>query len=898
MPTELGTSFLPPRLVSLSLTNKSTRWKNSKVTKQSDQFLKQWSDSQKVLSEDNSTNGSLFSDASLHELLLARYCFGFFSNSFVDFEARCEIAASRNRLFQSFLEWNKGCSGAIASDINLAEMSFGVTPDPFSLLMQLVAHTSGQKTHGVFYTPKPIAKFAAQKAWNGINELCPGVKSVAILEPSVGSGVFIEQCLRLLGTNSVPKIANRLKQLNVTGVDLSPAAILITEFLLADPNYQFDFDLQISLFAGNTLTAKSHPIYQEFEAWRTETMTFKEDVEDFGSNAEFALRVQSTFEEAVRRDRYDLVIGNPPFAALTAGTDPWAGDLLHGRNSDDGGSVSYFEVDGQSLGEKKTWLHDDYVKFLRYAHWQIDRNGTGCVALVLNSGFINNLTFRGLRYQLAKSFDLIEVIDFGGDQRNRKDKEDENIFGIETGIAVLILGKERERQALDQTDLESSNGESKSDPTKREIERNVKYWNLYGTVREKFDWCDRFGSHQDEHVASNPPEVRNVRLVGPKYRFDQSPSSVELKYEKGWCVTEIFLNHWSAPVTARDHLIIDVSHGRLVKRIEAFLDPLKSDDEIRKSFFSTPRSNRYPQGDTRGWSLSAAREKLRQLDWEKCIIECDYRPFDQRFILWMPELIDWPRSKFREQFSIEDNPCFITRRQGPQDREYDYFWMTNYVPLDGIVRSDNRGNEYCFPKLVRNPSGASMLNLSEGFRQYLTVQFGLAGFQHEMAFDYIYGFVFCNAYRNLFANELPQSFPRVFLPNIIPPHTKSLFKTIADCGRRLRITHTEAFAADSICDEVLPPQGKQLGKRPEWKDGKLLFCNGQQIEMEEEVWTYRIGTHQVCRKLIGNYWRHFSADSLSHRVNRVATRIRQSLSIQSEIETAVENNGGFERSFL
>ena len=875
------------------------------MTKQADQFLKQWSDCRKLFLEENATSGSPFSDATLHELLLARYCFRFLSSSFEDFESRCKIAANRNLLFRFFVKWNKEFGGANASEIKVTNESLGRTSDPFSFLMQLVAFTSGQKIHGVFYTPKPVAKFVARKAWNGVNGICEKDESKSVLEPSVGSGVFLDQCLRLLGTKPVPKIANRLKQLNITGIDLSPAAILITEFLLADPNFQFDFDLKISLFAGNTLTAKLHPIYQEFEAWRTATQTFNKEVEGFKTGAKFSLHAQSTFETAVRKNRYDLVIGNPPFAALTAGTDPWASDLLHGRNSDGAGSISYFEVDGQSLGEKKTWLHDDYVKFLRYAHWQIDRSGAGCVALVLNSGFINNLTFRGLRYQLAKSFDLIEVIDFGGDQRNHKDKDDENVFGIETGIAVLILGKARGRESRPQSDLESSNGEAKLESAKIEIASEVKHYKLYGTAREKFDWCDRFGSRQIERLASNRLEVKSVKLVGPKYRFDQSPSIVELLYEKGWCATEIFLKFWSAPVTARDHLIIDVSRESLVARIKAFLDPRISDDEVRKAFFPAPRSSRNPRGDTRGWSLSAAREKLRQLDWEKQIIRCDYRPFDQRFILWMPEMVDWPRSEFRQQFSIENNACLITRRQAPQDREYDYFWMAIHVPLDGIVRSDNRGNEYCFPKFVLNKSGAPVLNLNETFRKYLCQQYELDSSQHESVFDYIYGFVFCLAYRKLFVDELPQSFPRIFFPRKNSPRAKSLFEMIVNCGSRLRITHTEAFKVDSIPDEALPIQKRRtteqslkgLAKRPEWKDGVLCFCDGEKIELEKDVWSYRIGTHQVCRKLIANYWRLLSADSLSRRVTSVAARIRQSLSIQNEIETAVDNNGGFEKRF-
>ena len=41
-------------------------------------------------------------------------------------------------------------------------------------------------------------------------------------------------------------------------------------------------------------------------------------------------------------------------------------------------SGNYFEVDGKSLGERNPkWLNDDYVKFIRFAQWRIERTGYG-----------------------------------------------------------------------------------------------------------------------------------------------------------------------------------------------------------------------------------------------------------------------------------------------------------------------------------------------------------------------------------------------------------------------------------------------------------------------------------------------------------------------------------------
>jgi len=47
------------------------------------------------------------------------------------------------------------------------------------------------------------------------------------------------------------------------------------------------------------------------------------------------------------------------------------------------GAITYYQVDGQPLGEKNPkWLQDDYVKFLRFAQWKISKAGQGIVAMI------------------------------------------------------------------------------------------------------------------------------------------------------------------------------------------------------------------------------------------------------------------------------------------------------------------------------------------------------------------------------------------------------------------------------------------------------------------------------------------------------------------------------------
>ncbi|MFM9157485.1 MAG: DNA methyltransferase, partial [Dolichospermum sp.] len=89
---------------------------------------------------------------------------------------------------------------------------------------------------------------------------------------------------------------------------------------------------------------------------------------------------------------------------------------------------------------------DDYVKFIRFGQWRIDKTGVGILAFVTNHGYLDNPTFRGLRQNLLQSFNRIYIVNLHG---NAKKKEvspdgsiDQNVFDIQQGVAILIAVKD------------------------------------------------------------------------------------------------------------------------------------------------------------------------------------------------------------------------------------------------------------------------------------------------------------------------------------------------------------------------------------------------------------------------------------------------------------------------
>jgi predicted helicase len=133
-----------------------------------------------------------------------------------------------------------------------------------------------------------------------------------------------------------------------------------------------------------------------------------------------------------------VVLGNPPYSGESINKGSWIMNLMEEYKFEPGTS--------HRLNEKNSkFINDDYVKFIRSGHYFIEKNGSGVLAFINNHGFLDNPTFRGMRWRLLKTFDLIYVIDLHG---NSKKKEvcpdgsvDENVFDIQPGVSINIFIK-------------------------------------------------------------------------------------------------------------------------------------------------------------------------------------------------------------------------------------------------------------------------------------------------------------------------------------------------------------------------------------------------------------------------------------------------------------------------
>lgn len=754
---------------------------------------------------------------------------------------------------------------------------------------------------GVFYTPKALAEYTVRQvheklrdylglpdgladttSWRDLAEVHPGMSIppgvspdeifVRILEPAAGTGVFVVAAIKLIFETLTNKWRSAgadeadVKRLwnsygrellpRLTAFEILPTASLLGQLnvvnCLVETGYSIRAVDRLQFFTANTLL---DPAALRHKA-RSLDGPFRDE----------AIRLANALDSKT----YTVVLGNPPFRGVSDNTAPWMQRLLRGRAPDDATVASYYHVDGQPLGERKVWLQDDYVKFLRHAHWQIERAGAGVVGFVTNHGYLDNTSFRGVRRTLQETFGSIDVVDLHGNRKKgeatRAGGVDESVFEVEQGVAVGVFAR-----------------------SCRHTSPQFNFREVWGTRDEKLAQLN----------TSLPPEPTPLQPMSPHFLLIPTPANAHAEYQAGFPINEVMPVNSTAVVTARDRFVIAFTKQELIGRMRLFRDPTISDDEIRARFFTRGRSNKYPPGDTRGWQLAAARQRMMSDSrWDEHVMPCAYRPFDRRVIYWADWMIDWPRTDVMRHMIERDNIALVTRRQVPTGAECNFFWVTDSIAIDGLIRSDNRGSESVFPLFrVDRPT----VNLSAEFINAVQECTGLEwqadsellqdnSFGPWCAFRYIYALFSSRVYRERYAVELRHDFPRILLPR-----SAALWKQLSQLGGRLVDLHLSRGPTET---KPTTPDDLKINRGfPNWKDSEIRVSpQHRAFPAKRAVWEYRVGTHQVCRKWLRD--RRTLSEASLQAYPAILDAIASTLELTTAVDSVIAEAGGWPHAFL
>ena len=640
-----------------------------------------------------------------------------------------------------------------------------------------------RKARGVWYTPQPVVNFIVRavddilktefdlpqgladtsklRIKNEALKIDQEVHKVQILDPATGTGTFLAEVVKHIhkkfegqqGIWSNYVETHLLPRLN--GFELLMAsyamAHLKLDLLLTETGYKPTKDQRFRVYLTNSLEEHHQDTGTLFANW---------------------LSTEANEANHIKRDAPVMcIIGNPPYSGESANKGDWIMSLMEDYKKEPGGK--------EKLKERNPkWINDDYVKFLRYGQHFIEKNGSGVLGFINPHGFLDNPTFRGMRWHLLKTYDKIYTIDLHG---NSKKKEvspdgtvDVNVFDIQQGVSINLFIK---------------TGKKKPNELGK-----VFHYDLFGKREFKYDFL------AENSIKTIP--YKELPNVAPNYFMVQKDFEVKKQYDEGFAVNELFYLNNVGIVTARDNFTIHNSKENLIKTIETFLS---LDDETARNKFNLGK-------DVRDWQVNFARKDLKNNYPEiGKITKITYRPFDDKFTFYTGNSKGfhcYPRNEVMQHFLKGENVGLVYKLGHPEINSAPIFTTKNIIDFRSWSRPGMQGGDYIAPlylypdeksKDLFATGAARVPNLNMEIVAQIAEKLGLAfvaekehtpnpsqegSFAPIDILDYIYAVLHSPSYREKYKEFLKIDFPRV-------PYPKDLqgFRNLAGLGAALRQIH-------------------------------------------------------------------------------------------------------------
>lgn len=751
-----------------------------------------------------------------------------------------------------------------------------------------------RKQRGVWYTPEPVVKFIVRavddilksefdladgiadtskieiekqtqtpdsRTKTGYKMVKELVHKVQILDPATGTGTFLAAIIQHIFHSQFENMGgiwssyveqDLLPRLH--GFELLMAsyamAHLKLDMLLADTGYEPIKPKRMQVYLTNSLEEHNPDTGTLFAGW---------------------LSAEANEANAVKRDAPVMVVmGNPPYSGVSANNNKWISDLIE----------DYKYVDGEHFNERKHWLNDDYVKFIRYGQNFIEKNGEGILAFINPHGFLDNPTFRGMRWNLLNTFDKIYTIDLHGNSLRQEKcldgSKDENVFDIQQGVAITVFVKSGKK-------TNSALGK-------------VYHYDLYGKRDEKYEFLS--------NKSLNEVGFKKVTYDTPYYFFNPKSFVGKESYDEFINLDKLFRVYTSGIVTMGDNFILSDSETELNNRLENFLKNDVTPEQFRKEF---KLGKNYPD-----WLIN---NKVKISNSDLTPVKIAFRPFDNKFTIYSEHLLWRRRESVLSNMLYDDNYALLTGKQNKSDT-IDSFFITNTIsetkcaertiqsysfPLYLYPEQDTQ-TELLESKETRTP------NLDPEIVADISKAIGLT-FTNEKSdeagtfapidiLDYIYAVLHSPTYRETYKEFLKIDFPRVPYPS----DADTFWKLVALGGelRQIHLLDSPKLATQIKALSLSYPIGgdnavtrkmtkTSVGFEPDEADSSIgkVWLNDTQYFTNVPLiaWEFYIGGYQPAQKwLKDRQGRTLDMSDVRHYMNIIAA-----LSLTNELMQQIDD---------
>jgi len=700
-----------------------------------------------------------------------------------------------------------------------------------------------RERRGVYYTPEPVVKYIV----NSLNEILKDKvdiegglsdRRVTVLDPAAGTLSFITEAVQCAIKEFTEKYGEGNKQRFIKEHilnDFYAFELMMAPYAIGHIKFSFILEEE-----GYALTDVERPKF-----YLTNTLEMK-TLEETNLPLMSALSEESHLAEKVKKNTPILVImGNPPYSVRSMNKSDFIEEAM-----------KVYKEDVRT--EKKYGvLEDDYIKFIRFAHWKIDQSKKGVIGMITNNSYLSGVIHRGMRKKLLESFDEIYILNLHGNSRIGEKAplggKDENVFDIMQGVSISLFIKSGEHKGLGK----------------------VYYKDIYGLREDKYGFLENHSFRTTNWTELKPVE--------PYYFFVEKDFSLQEEYEKFWKVTEIFKEGGSGVITRRDTLAVAFREDELKNRIMMFAN-LDFPDAIIGDTFKVK--------DTTEWNLSDARKKVKSEKLQELIKEYHYRPWDFRYIYYSDSITSrtckrWMKYLLNENLSlittrvitnIEEKGSFVSNTLGDI---HIISGQSYFFPLYIYLSSDKN---YLFEKTPKQNKKIPNLNpelikkLIETYNTEITP---------EQIFYYIYAVLYSNIYREKYAEFLKIDFPKI-------PFTYNydLFIKMGALGKELVKLHL--LSSKKLSNPISKFRGKGSGTVEKVKyneQEKRIYINNDNYfdNVEKVVWEYQIGRYQVCNKWLKDRKGRVLSLAETEQYCKIVTAIAKTLEIQQEIDTLYQD---------
>lgn len=487
-----------------------------------------------------------------------------------------------------------------------------------------------RELRGVYYTPEPVVSYIVRSVDHLLKTRFSRPKGLAdentlILDPAVGTATFLyfvvqhiyEQFADQKGSWDDYVSSHLLSRIFGFELLMAPYAIahLKLGMQLQETGYKFASDQRLGIYLTNTLE----------EAAKKSEQLFARFISDEANAA-----------AEIKRDvPIMVVLGNPPYSVASQNKGSWIQDLLSDYK--------------KGLNEKKLNLDDDFIKFIRFAQWRIERTGHGILAFISNNTYLDGITHRRMRECLLESFNDIFIYNLHGSAKKQEvapdGSKDDNVFDIMQGVAIGIFIKE---------------------PGKSSV--SIHHADLWGSREGKYETLFAGDSGVTKWTTLEPSP--------PHFFFVPKEFGRQGEYEKGWRVGDVFKVWQNGLKTDRDELFFDFDKAALSQRMEMFFS-----SEPEPGF-----EERYRVEASSSYDIRARREQT-QLDLDN-IRRCLYRPFDFRWLYYDPLLTSRPAEKVMRHMLPGKNLAMICLRQSRRGEAGTFLAARDLINKDAVSLFD------------------------------------------------------------------------------------------------------------------------------------------------------------------------------------------------------------------